>query len=376
MLTGEQTSRSDTGRDGAGALAEFKFFVGATGRDEWGVRRYKSVSRGAGKSIGEQLRQARKARKKTLAEISEEICIRERHLKALEDDNFDALPAPAYALCFLRAFAKSVDLNPDDLVDSFKEGNAVPNGGPELVFPEPIPQSRVPSLSVMAVAAAVMVGIYFGWVYEPGTTSAQSTAVPPVPERLLTPTQETASAPPETVMVAGVDETTGDKNAPEPAQPASSDSDSTEAYVPASGTDVTPEPVEEKAEQSVEQGPAEIESDAEVAVSQGVPDALGKQAIANAFAVESSRIRLKARADTWIRITGGTNVIYDGVLRRGQEFVPPALDGLELTTGNAGGLQVFVDGETVKSLGKSGAVVRRVRLDPERLKRGTAVASR
>lgn len=337
------------------------------------------MSRGAGKSIGEQLREAREARKKTLAEISEEICIRERHLKALEENSFESLPAPAYALCFLRAYAKSVGLDPDDLVDSFKEGNAAPDGGPELVFPEPIPQSRVPSLSVMAVAAAAMVGIYFGWVYEPGTTSAQSTAVPPVPERLLSPTPEKVSAPPETVMVAGVDESTSDKDAPEPAQPANSDSDATASYAPASVQEAAAEPADEKAEQAakaVERQTAEPEPDTKAVAQQAVPDVLGKQAIANAFAVENSRIRLKARDDTWIRITGGANVIYDGVLRRGQEFVPPALDGLELTTGNAGGLEVFVDGETVKSLGKAGAVVRRVRLDPERLKRGTAVASR
>ncbi|WP_081991931.1 RodZ domain-containing protein [Inquilinus limosus] len=39
-----------------------------------------------------------------------------------------------------------------------------------------------------------------------------------------------------------------------------------------------------------------------------------------------------------------------------------------MTTGNAGGLQVEVDGQPVASLGGPGQVVRNIQLDPQKLR--------
>jgi cytoskeleton protein RodZ len=41
-------------------------------------------------------------------------------------------------------------------------------------------------------------------------------------------------------------------------------------------------------------------------------------------------------------------------------------------TGNAGALEVLVDGETAPAIGAMGAVKRNVMLEPDRLKAGTA----
>jgi len=45
-----------------------------------------------------------------------------------------------------------------------------------------------------------------------------------------------------------------------------------------------------------------------------------------------------------------------------------------MRTGNAGGLDIQVDGKSVPVLGPKGAIRHRVALDAERLKAGTAVS--
>jgi len=50
----------------------------------------------------------------------------------------------------------------------------------------------------------------------------------------------------------------------------------------------------------------------------------------------------------------------------------PDRPGLKLLTGNAGALEILVDGETVPSIGPVGRVRRDVALDVARLRDGTA----
>ena len=57
------------------------------------------------------------------------------------------------------------------------------------------------------------------------------------------------------------------------------------------------------------------------------------------------------------------------VLRPGDVYRVPDKAGLKMQTGNAGGLQVSVDGGQGTAMGTPGQVLRGVPLDPERLGR-------
>lgn len=90
---------------------------------------------------------------------------------------------------------------------------------------------------------------------------------------------------------------------------------------------------------------------------------------------EISRILVRAKSNSWIQVRDdkGNQLLITRMLRPGDVYRVPDRPGLTLMTGNAGALEILVDGEAVPSIGPPGAVRRGVVLDAERLRRGTAV---
>ena len=83
----------------------------------------------------------------------------------------------------------------------------------------------------------------------------------------------------------------------------------------------------------------------------------------------ASRIVLRAATASWIEIrTEDASLVYSGLLREGQSYSVPERSGLKMVTGNAGGLDITVDGEAIPRLGPPGAVIRDIDLDPDSLR--------
>lgn len=81
------------------------------------------------------------------------------------------------------------------------------------------------------------------------------------------------------------------------------------------------------------------------------------------------RIKIVANQDVWLEIQDEDMFIFNRVLKAGETFdVPDDSDNMMLKTGNAGGMDIYVDGEKIKPLGPSGAVRSRVKLSPDALK--------
>ena len=70
---------------------------------------------------GEFLKQLRLTKKLELSEVARELNIPERHLMALEKDDYTALPEPAFIKGFLRTYAKFLGADADKLVYRFDE---------------------------------------------------------------------------------------------------------------------------------------------------------------------------------------------------------------------------------------------------------------
>ena len=81
-----------------------------------------------------------------------------------------------------------------------------------------------------------------------------------------------------------------------------------------------------------------------------------------------SRVVVRALMDSWVQITGAGNELFlTRILRAGDKYFAPNRPDLVLMTGNAGAIQIFVDGQAVQPLGPVGKVRRDVSLDPETL---------
>lgn len=88
------------------------------------------------------------------------------------------------------------------------------------------------------------------------------------------------------------------------------------------------------------------------------------------------RVMIRANGDSWVQVRDAQGTaLFTRVLREGDVYRVPEQSGLRLATGNAGALEILVDGAPIPSLGGFGEVVRNVLLDPARLAAGTAAGA-
>ncbi len=83
----------------------------------------------------------------------------------------------------------------------------------------------------------------------------------------------------------------------------------------------------------------------------------------------TSQVLLQATGETFIALrTPDGEIFLSRLLRAGEIYeIPPENPALTLDTGNAGALQIVVDGRALPPLGAVGAVVRDIPLDPQGL---------
>lgn len=78
---------------------------------------------------------------------------------------------------------------------------------------------------------------------------------------------------------------------------------------------------------------------------------------------------LEARMDSWVSVVGRDGKrIFGEIMQAGDRYIVPANQILYMATGNAGGIDIIVDGVKLPPLGEVGAVRKRIPLDPEKLK--------
>src|SRR2546426_2111135 len=82
--------------------------------------------RGHPMDIGAELRNARKARELSIAEISRVTKISPSVLRAIEHDDFGRVPGGLFARGFLRSYAREVGLAPEEIVEEYRAQFEIP----------------------------------------------------------------------------------------------------------------------------------------------------------------------------------------------------------------------------------------------------------
>lgn len=112
---------------------------------------------------GRKLTEARQQLGLSTAEIADRIRVRREFLEALEDMNIKVLPGKAYALAFLRSYARVLGLDEKAIVEQFQEESALTRE--DATKPMRDPKSRPHPERPWMVAAVVLLlaGGFVGW---------------------------------------------------------------------------------------------------------------------------------------------------------------------------------------------------------------------
>lgn len=252
-------------------------------------------------SFGTWLRRQREVREISLREIADDTKISLRYLEAFEQDRFDALPATVFAKGFLRQYAQYVGLDPDEVINHFLSAQQALE--PEDEEPEPEPAKRPVS----------------GWLYN-----------------LLLVLVVVAVI----VLVALLAFHTERRNAAVRSAPSTVADPSTEP--PAPGT---------PAEAPAAQAAAQLEPPPPP-VSAVEPEA-------------PLRVTLDFTANCWVEIVVDGRERIQREIVQGESLQLAADETVVMTLGNAGGVEVRVNGHPYDLGRNAGQVARGVRIDLE-----------
>ena len=335
-------------------------------------------------SVSESLRGRRIECGLEIDYVAQILKIRPAVLIAIENGKFGELPGPAYAVGFVRSYATYLGLDAEALVLRFKSETTEIARRPHLEFPLPIRDSRVPTGPLLVICILLAVLTYGGWYYLSAKPGETAELTPSVPERLLRllklpppqkPASDTAPAATPTTTATGtitapavVAEQTPQAAVAAPAgQPASAATTSAPAATPAQAAVDGVPPVESQP------GTAPV-----VAALPPAPD-LTQPAVSGDIAKNpgdtsygapdgQTRVVLHATADSWVQVRDkGSNLLFTRVLKPGEHYNVPNQAGLTLIAGNAGGIDITVDGMATPHIGDIGRVARNVSLDPDHL---------
>jgi transcriptional regulator with XRE-family HTH domain len=109
--------------------------------------------------------------------------------------------------------------------------------------------------------------------------------------------------------------------------------------------------------------PSAGETGAQAPVAAGTPTLSPPPVSPEVQAVKT--LRALAKEMTWMLVTIDGRETRDVLLRAGETWEWRAQEGFILTVGNAGGVELVLDGRLVPPLGEPGQVVRDIRLPPE-----------
>src|SRR5581483_9282650 len=297
--------------------------------------------------------------------IGEALRIKPAYLAALEQGRSHDLPGPTYAIGFVRAYAHYLGLDAEAILVRFKDEATGLTARPDLSLPVPLGERSLPGAAMLLVALILAMCGYGTWYYLSTGERSRPERVAPVPASLRSPSIVAGSPVPstETTVAAeppaatGAPAATTAAPAAAPAAPAAAPAPPSTALV-AGPAVAAPNP-----------GASPVPA---TASPPAAPAA--RPAAAPAPPPAGPRVVIKALADCWIQVRApDQTVVFSRVLKSGETYKVPARPGLFLRTGNAGALEITVDGKPVPSIGGIGTLRRDVLLEPEALAAGTAI---
>jgi cytoskeleton protein RodZ len=262
--------------------------------------------------LGRLLKEERERRGLSYEAVSERTRLRSQMIMAIENEEWDRLPSPAFVRGFLRSYAKVLSLDEEKVLGSYGKNVRVETDHLPTLRGEPLRDRPRRSFFLLWMLAAV-VALFALWkIYGPIDSNL--------------PVQTESSPPAKTETAKGQSDAT---RAPE-----------------------TPAPPPTAPQERVEAAKAETEK---------VDPAAGRAAMA-APEMEPKPgphlLKGKVNARTWAKIYVDDLAPREYMLQPGQQPNWSVSKGFYMIIGNAGGIELEWDGQPVAGLGTPGQVVR------------------
>jgi len=260
-------------------------------------------------SFGENLRREREMRGVTLQEISAATKISVRFLKSIENEEFSKLPGGIFSRSFVRAYARYLGLDEDPLLEEYQQAAKARTDFDISQFSPPKANSRPGRRSRHALWAVVIATGLLVLGFALWRHSRQPLQVP------VAASNAPASTP-ITKTSASLNGTTTDNNTQQPAK------------APAQG--------------GVLAATAPLAS---VAKLPPVTNSDGKLVL-----------QIEATERSWVAIDADGNSVMQGVMDANTVKTFKADTSFDVLTGNAQGVILTLNGQTMKPLGREGEV--------------------
>ncbi len=295
--------------------------------------------------IGATLRETRESRGLSIEAVEEKTKIAHGVITALEEGNREKFPHPVYARGFVRSYAMVLGLDAADLCQHFAREYPVPTESdqPEAKSSGIRVRERDTAGVVSAVRVAAFLGILalgaLGWyLYDIYFAREIPVTLPAIEEQV--PAPQARTLPPED-MPAPLTQMQEVAEEPqislEETQNASAAIEGNASAAASVETAVEPAP----------EVPAEVEAQAPAPSAE-------ESTAAPASPVERS-LRISAHSASWLQARPDDKVV-DYFLRKGESVTIDFRDSLTVKFGNAGGVDLVLDGEAYPFDAKLGEV--------------------
>lgn len=270
----------------------------------------KPLNEEQGLTIGRYLRQERERKNLSLESVAKATRITVENLEALERDDFQSISAPVIVRGFLRNYANQLGLDPKDVLARYEAQidllriSSRAKDSPPVGERNPLPKYLI--FFILIVIGVAVIFYFFPKTPLPPPSAPPSAVIPPSPAPPVQPPPSPTLPPPAKVSPKALP--------PEKAKK--------QPEKPLAAAPITPKEEKPKDQRNI--------------------------------------LKVMTTEETWLRIRTKEQPVIDVLLQPNQTASWTTGRRFNITVGNAGGIEIFLNGVSQGPLGKSGQVVHLV----------------
>lgn len=259
--------------------------------------------------IGTILKSSRLKSKKSLEEISSELCIRKIYLIALEEGDYETLPPIPYGVGYVRTYARYLGLNPERAVKLYKSASQTEEQNNENEEQEKAEVNKISGKHIV-VGIISLLAIYAAWSFYSNMNAAQTLPTQSIEEKNTNVEENMA----EEITIT---------------------------------SDSAPEIVENTVETEPETEVKETEIP-ETVEQTPIPE----EPVAVEETVENNKVVVEFTGESWVELKDKKKVYFQGVYHEGDKKEIDYIGNLFLSVGRPENIKIYIKGAEKDILAK------------------------